>query len=531
MSFAFILWAAAGAPGVGVGTTPLIIDQNRMDRAPVDRPDDKVNLPRAAVVVSTPTAPIAIRGITFVRGKVPPRVANAAAPYIGRAVNKETLSALAQDLSAAYAKSNVAFYTVSIGAQDFVDGVVRVNIVEGYFSSTAIADPKKRAHPRLRGMVERLIGVQPLSRSYFERQISLMRDLPGLDFDLGATSGADDGAMSLTVTPRQKRTKFTVNYNNRGSQLLGTGQFDASAQLFGALTSGDQFSLTGSAASNFHDFLYAGAGYSIPVGVDGVTVSANAGYLRTRPRSVPIEGSAKTGGVTVSYPLIRGFKRDVLLSAGVDAINSDNAAFGSIIASERTRAVRASASASLRGTKRTIEGFVTVSHGFDAAGARVNPLSAQLGFAKANFAAAVGQQIGKSFVARLRASGQYTRDLLPAAERFAVGGADFGRAFDTSVLTADRGVAGSVELAVLPKIAKKLESTELYVFTDGARVRVLQRGPFAAANYSLASAGIGTRLRYSTKAELGLEGAKSIERPYPAANDDWRVSVSWRLTL
>jgi hypothetical protein len=93
------------------------------------------------------------------------------------------------------------------------------------------------------------------------------------------------------------------------------------------------------------------------------------------------------------------------------------------------------------------------------------------------------------------------------------------------------GIAGSVELAVLPKITKKLENTELYVFTDDARVSIPDRGPYVGASYRLASAGVGTRLRYTTKAELCVEGAKSIARPYPGLSDSWRVSVERKLAI
>lgn len=545
MSFAIILWFAAGSPGVAAGigtgtgiatTTPLIIDRGRIDRTPQpDLPDEKSNPKRGNVVVSATSPSTPIRGISFRGEKVPGRVAEAAKPFLGRPADKPTLTALAAALSAAYAKSDIALYTVSIGEQDFAGGQVRVDVIEGYVAGTAIVDPKKRArpraHPRVRHIAESLIGVRPLSRTLFEREVSLMRDIPGLQFDLTALSGGSDGAISLTITPRQKRTSFDFGYSNRGTQLLGSGQFEGSAKLFGALTPGDQFSFNGAASSNFRDFVYAGAGYQLPIGYDGVTLSASAGYLKTRPRSVPIEGSAKTAGITVSYPLIRGYKRDVLLSVGLDGVNSDNAAFGNLIASERTRAARFSASGSQRSEKRSVEFAATVSRGLPILGSRVDVPFAERRFTKGNLAAAFGQKVGKVLFVRVRASGQYTRDRLPAAERFAVGGADFGRAFDVGILSADRGVAGSVELAVLPKIAKNFANTEMYVFTDGARVTILDRGPFAGASFGLASAGIGTRLRYTTKAELGLEGAKTIARPYPGLTDNWRLSVTWKLAL
>ena len=58
------------------------------------------------------------RKITFRGQQVPQRVADAAAPFLGRPADKPTLSALAAALSAAYARSNIAFYTIAIGAQE-----------------------------------------------------------------------------------------------------------------------------------------------------------------------------------------------------------------------------------------------------------------------------------------------------------------------------------------------------------------------------------------------------------------------------
>ena len=78
----------------------------------------------------------------------------------------------------------------------------------------------------------------------------------------------------------------------------------------------------------------------------------------------------------------------------------------------------------------------------------------------------------------------------------------------------------------------RLGSSELYGFVDGGVIGVLPRIPGTQrADYSLASAGGGVRLRYREKAELGLEGAHSIDAPYAGYRDDWRATVSWRLSL
>ena len=155
---------------------------------------------------------------------------------------------------------------------------------------------------------------------------------------------------------------------------------------------------------------------------------------------------------------------------------------------------------------------------------------AETTFTKVNGKVTLDQAIGKRLIARLRASGQYSDDRLPAGERFSIGGEEYGRAFETAVITADRGYAGLAELAFKPLKTGKFALTEVYTFIDGARVRLVPRGLFTGATYDLASTGGGIRLAYSEKAAITVEGARSLDDPYPTSGD-WRVSVGWRLSL
>ena len=174
---------------------------------------------------------------------------------------------------------------------------------------------------------------------------------------------------------------------------------------------------------------------------------------------------------------------------------------------------------------------MTVSKGLGDIGARVDPLSGEAGFAKLNLDVGAAQQIGKRMFVRARGSGQYSSDALPATERFAVGGSDFGRAFDSGVLSADRGVAGSIEFAVTPFKSEIFKASEFYGFADAAKLRLTARPGFVPADFSLASAGGGVRMRYKENAEIDLEAAKSLDRPFPGVKDDWRLTIGYRLAL
>src|SRR3546814_21054985 len=94
-------------------------------------------------------------------------------------------------------------------------------------------------------------------------------------------------------------------------------------------------------------------------------LGANIGYLRTRPKNIPVRGEATSAGLTLSYPVKRSYEENIYLSLGLDGINSDQALFGQLIASNHTRAVRGSASWSKADARRALSAMLTVSRGLD----------------------------------------------------------------------------------------------------------------------------------------------------------------------
>ena len=507
-----------------------LIDRNRVDRPRPPAPQLKPAPPveRATIRASGTGRPI--RGIRFRGAEAPRPVARAAEGFLGRPMNGETLAELAGSLSRAYGKSNIALYTIAIPEQDFAGDVVEVLLTEGRIAQVEIKAPHG-AHRLLAARAGRMTTEDPLTRGTFERQFTLIRAIPGLTVVPEFNDPQNNGALNLKLTPRQKRSKITAGFSNRGVDLTGDGQFDLNAEFYGLAGESDQLTLGLSAASDFRRYRYAAAGYQAPLGPDGLTFSANAAYLETRPRGFAGKGSAKLAGVSLTYPLVRSFHRAADLSLGVDGINSDNAVLGNLIATERTRALRIAAGISDTREKRSWAVSAAASQGIDMLGARVIEPFAEKGFRKVSGAASVAQALGKRAALRLNLSGQYSGDRLPAAERFSVGGETLGRAFDTAFLTADKGAGALGELAVRPVKGGSFAASELYAFADRAWIGVAARGIDPGIDLSMASAGIGGRIKFREKAEIGLEAATAIDDPYPAFDEDWRISVMWKLSL
>lgn len=530
------LVALAGTPGAGLAQTSTPIDRDRVDRAQPATPlptEARPDAPGAAIDVSAgDEAAPPIRNIQFVGTAVPGVVAESAQGFVGSPANRATLQALADAMSRAYARSEVALFTIAIPEQDLSAGNVRILVAEGHIETVVLTgEVEGRSLTLVRRYADRLIGERPTSRRTLERYLSLIQDIPGLRTTSRLEMGAGPGGVRLVLALDYRRPTITAGFDNRTTRLVRDGQLNATARGHGLLREGDDTQISGAAAVDFKDYIYVGATHSTPLGYEGTRLAGSVGYLRTRPRGTALTGEATSFGVTLTHPLIRGYRRNLTLSLGLDGLDSENAAFGSVIATEQTRALRGAAGYSQVSARRALSAGLAVSQGLEILGADIDPTIGDATFLKVNARAGFDQAIGRRAALRLRASGQWARDPLPAIERFAVGGAEFGRAFETAIVSADRGLAGLGEIAFRPIRSGRLAATELYGFGDIAAVRLLPRPGFAGRDFDLASAGGGVRLAWTDRAMIELEYARTLDRPFPGYASDWRFSVSWRLSL
>jgi hemolysin activation/secretion protein len=530
------LLALAGLSGEALAQTSTPIDQNRVDRAPAP----SVEVPKAAPVTPGAATQVdagndvapPIRNISFEGTSVPRVVAEAAQAFVGQPASKANLQALADAMSAAYGRSEVALFTIAIPDQDLSHGEVRVLVAEGHVEAVVLSgEVEGRKLALVRRYADRLTRERPTSRRTLERYLSLIQDIPGLKVKPQLQMGEGPGGVRLIIDLDYQRPTLTFSFDNRTTRLVQDGQFNATAKAYQLLREGDETALNATASVDFSDLLFVGLSHSTPIGTEGTRLSFNGGYLRTRPDGSSQSGEAKSAGITISHPLIRSYRHNLTLSVALDGLNSENAAFGSLISTERSRAVRAAAAYAQSGKRRTISGALTASKGLGILGTRVPTRIGEETFFKINGRATLDQAIGQRAVLRLRTSGQWTRDPLPAVERFAIGGASFGRAFEVGLISADRGVAGLAEFAWRPVAKGKFSTSEVYAFVDGAKSRILGRPPFEGKDFDLASAGAGARLGWSDKALVEVEAAHVLDQPFPGYDGDWRLSVSWRLNV
>ncbi|WP_343616853.1 ShlB/FhaC/HecB family hemolysin secretion/activation protein [Novosphingobium sp.] len=528
-----LLLASALMAGSLVGTPPLIIDAGRADRVQTPnlppQTSEKPVETRSATLsrVDATGSDQPIKGIRFIGDLVPAPVAHAAERFVGQPARRDTLEKLAAAMSQAYATSDVALYTVAIPDQNLSGGRVIVRVAQGFIEGITYPDGST---PLIRAYAQHLLGMRPLRRSALERELSLMRDIAGATVNADLLRGRQPGGVVLSLKVKRKRLDGSLAYDNTRSQLLGNGQFNATLSGNSLLRDGDETKLNVMVARNFHSFVYTGLTHSTPLGSDGLKLTLTGAYLKTQVDAYDLQGHAVVGGASLSYPVIRGYRRNLTVSLGMDLLNSDAALFGTVASSDHIRTLRMAAGYSWAGKKTVWSLGSTLSKGLTVLGSRGMVGQSDPRFLKVNASGSYDRAFGKHVVLRLKAQGQYSGNQLPATERIAFGGNDYGRAFDTAAITADSGAAGSVELAIRPKLGKRLNGTEIYGFADHAKLRINERLGYAASSWDLGSAGGGIRLAWNDWAVIGVEGAKAVTDPFHGALGNWRVNVSWKIS-
>ncbi|WP_206240023.1 ShlB/FhaC/HecB family hemolysin secretion/activation protein [Novosphingobium terrae] len=519
--------------GAVASTPPLIIDSGRADRVqtpnlPPRMPEKPVEQ-RAKVLsrVDATGSDQPIKGIRFLGDLVPAPVAHAAERFVGQPARRDTLERLAAAMSDAYATSDVALYTVAIPDQNLSGGRVIVRVAQGFIEGITYPDGST---PLIRAYAQHLLGMKPLRRSALERELSLMRDIAGATVSADLLRGRQPGGVILSLKVKRKHLDGSLAYDNSRSQLLGQGQFNATLAGNSLLRDGDETKLNVMVARNFRSFIYTALTHATPLGHDGLKLTLSGAWLQTNVPEYNLRGHAVVGGASLSYPVIRGYRKNLTVSAGLDVLNSDSALFGTVASSDHIRTLRVAAGYSWAGKKTVWSLGSTVSQGLAILNDRGLVGQSDPRFTKVNASASYDRAFGKHVVLRLKAQGQYSHNQLPATERIAFGGSDYGRAFDTAAITADSGGTGSLELALRPKLGKRLNGTEIYGFVDHARLRINDRVGVPASSWDLGSAGGGIRLAWNDWAVIGVEGAKAVTDPFHGALGDWRVNVSWKIS-
>ncbi|MHC0506658.1 MULTISPECIES: ShlB/FhaC/HecB family hemolysin secretion/activation protein [Achromobacter] len=432
--------------------------------------------------------------------------------------------------------------------QTFANGLVVVTVVEGYIANVRIEGDIGNAQDRLEALAAPMQEERPLKQATLERQLNLMRTVPGVKFtpslDLPRRA---DGATELVLAASRQPVSLTG-----GIADLGTGMQPIVNLATNSLTPlGEQVKLTASVPFNTDDVKYVSGEIRVPIGADGLAIKIDGYHYDARPQDDAIEmlgfeRRVKNDriGVGVSYPFLLNNTRSLTGTLGVYAANSKDRyeAHSTDRWLQQDAQVRA-ATAEMRyiqvsETKAT-DVTLSVAKGFDAAGAKkdiatnygysATPLL-DLDFTRYNLNArqtfVLPAQIGLVF----SGAAQYSSNILPSSEQISYGSWRYAMGYPQGDQSGDKGVGVSAEINRRFGVGwEYLSSVQPYALVDYARTWYNNKDLQTLNQRHLSSVALGLRFTDDKYYLFDFNVAKPVGSATVNDNRDVRFNANYSL--
>ncbi|MGE3320403.1 MAG: ShlB/FhaC/HecB family hemolysin secretion/activation protein [Candidatus Berkiella sp.] len=435
-------------------------------------------------------------------------------PYIGKEITLDRVYQIAALITDHYHNAGYFLTRAYVPAQEIENGVVEIRVVEGYINEVEITD-KVGSMRVVRAYIDQLTTQKPTEISTLESTLLLLNDLSGVSFSaiLSPLENAPDGAIKLALITQQTPAQGKVSFDNWGSRFLGPNQLTTTYRTsLLPLQETTVSALTSLPADELNYFTLSHSGIVAPrikVGITGSITRAEPGYTL---KPFDIESASVYLGANITYQWIRQRQENLAFMLTIDGRNtSSNILSNTPFTDERIRAMRAETNYDMvDGWQGTNAIRFTMSQGIDGLGssnrrdANLSRSQAKPDFSKLELSLSRLQAISPIWSLWGTASGQVASGPLFSSEEFGYGGQAFGRAYDSSDITGDDGVSGSVELRYDGFEEWKSVSISPYIFYD---VGVIWNKDIAQdKRASAASAGFGLRVStlYGVSGETGL---------------------------
>jgi hemolysin activation/secretion protein len=448
--------------------------------------------------------------------------------YLGRRVGPDEIAQIVGRITARYREAGFFLSHAVASRQPLPGGMLDVRVIEGYVAKVTATSPISRLADAAKEYAADVTEDRPLRLTTLERDVLLIRDLPGAVFR-PSIAPIDEAAgryeLVLTVDPKPLSGSFAVD--NRGPSYEGPWEAEASAALASAAIPFDELSATFFTVPAEPRELIAGAvGYSFPLGSSGLRGSLAASRSAIHPGDylapADLDGLTDTYRAGLNYPLLRTRDQSLWLAASFDLIESrENIPEGNLY-DDHLRVLRGEATyAFVDPWGGSTRAFAQVSEGLSGLGASnletSNPSTPNGHAAFTKVAASLTHErpLFGDFAIFFDLAGQKSWQPLLVAEQFSLGGARFGRGYDPAELLGDDALAGTVELRYGHALDwALLRAFQLYAFYDLGAVwnhdpdNLPRRG-------SIASAGAGARLTLAQDLLLSLELVRPLTMPLP----------------
>lgn len=543
MLLASVLPKAAWAQQVLPYTEPGVIMRGLEEekRAP-SRLEETVVVPKEEAGKSISTQKVFVLKSVVLEGTIVYRGVDLTPVYkdmLGQQVSFADLNAIAQRVTRKYREDGYIFSRAVLPPQKISDGVVRLQAVEGRISGVRLVGTYHDKTGLIERMAEKIRTSGVTNTKEIERYLLLIDDLPGITAKSFIKPSTTPGGGDLIINVEEDSFEGSASFDNRGSGSIGPYRGTLVGAFNSAFGRHDRTTLRVVGATQISELKFGEITHEEQIGSEGGKIKARAAITSSNPGgnvSVSrIEGASRLFDLEGSYPLLRSRAYNVNLQVGVNALNSETDVSSLLVARDRVRSVRAGVNVDFTDSLKGVNQIdLIATQGLDTLGAtndggtNLSRANGKHTFLKANLTATRIQELWHLWSLRLSGTGQASNDPLLASEEFTVGGASFGRAYDSGEIAGDYGWAGVTELRYGGRVDNEfITSYQAYTYIDYGKIRQ-HSSPFGEVSRdSLTSTGLG--LRFNLKHDLSgyLEVNKPLNKKVASeADQDSRLFFS-----
>jgi hemolysin activation/secretion protein len=475
-----VLPGPADAGRIGDGNKMEIPDRSEDGRVAIPSIMPSVPVPEGADKIQFVLKDVDIQGLTAF---TPEHMRDIYAPYIGKKVGLDTAWKIVGEITKRYRDAGYFLSRAYIPEQRMKDGVIKIRIVEGYIKKVDLELPDDiYAYRLIKLYIARLVSQKPIDTDAVESFLLRINDLPGYSFR-GVLSTLDESsivqdAVKLTLIPSQAAGKGSITFDNYSSRFLDPNE--VSSAYSASLLSLQKTTVSGITNLAGDKLQHAAINHKIAIAPD-FTLELGADYTRSKPgftlSRFDIESEAMSQNVSINYQWIRQRQKNLALKFTLDNKDVTTDSLNSPLTRDHIHAFRAGAVYDMSDKWQGYNIATGVfSQGLDIAGAnkKSDPYLSRAGavsdFSKVEWSLSRLQNIIKNWSVLFATAGQWSSDILYSSEQFGYGGQSFGRAYDTSEITGDKGLSGSLELRYGAYGELEPIGLQPYVFFDAGQV-------------------------------------------------------------
>ncbi len=376
-------------------------------------------------------------------------------PFVGREIDATDLTVIATALRRHFEQRGYGMAGIGYPSQDLSAGLLQIAIVEPQVAQLSIeTSPVPPVSPERTTRVLASAGVhrgQPLDLQALDRAMYTLNDWPGVAARATLMPTGDEGLYKVAVqTERRRAWDASVDFDNHGSSASGRYRLGTLLRWNNPSGIGDNLDLRLLASSGAGTTV-GRLGYEAPIGP--TPWRAGVGYSRVgyelSEEFAGATGSADVVDASLSYPLLRGRERNVVVRTALQHKRLEDDIAGLVSSDKSITALDLTAAFEARdgwGGGGYTGGSVGLMAGRLEYDSAPDPGAPQGGFVKLSLQASRLQALGRGFSLLTGLAGQWTDQALDNAERFTLGGDKGVRGYPVAEGSSDLGAIVNLEL-------------------------------------------------------------------------------------